>query len=152
MGNMMTYGRSGDAVVRWPDNAVARQALADYLAALPGDSLDITVPLGGGKLDFTGADLSQCHLRKAQGRACDARGAVFREADLQRAEFDDADLREADLSRTQLGGAFLAGADLRGASLRGCSFGQAGRSADLDEARLAGCLVDGATGAVIGSA
>lgn len=192
MGTVMAYGRSGDDVTRWPPDAAARQALEKYLRGLPTDSLNIIVPLGAGKLDFTGADLSglelsdaelieamlpgvrlvgadlasawligtvlrdadlsRCNLRKAQARACDARGAVFRGANLQRAEFDDANLRGADLSQTRLSGAALLGTDLRDADLRECSFGQAGRSTDLDEARLAGCRVDGATGLVAGTA
>jgi uncharacterized protein YjbI with pentapeptide repeats len=97
-----------------------------------------------------GADLSQCNLRKAKGRTCDAQDAILRGANLDRSEFESADFRRADLSETQFASAFLASTDMRGADLRECVFGLNAGLTGLNEARLADCRVEGATGRVIG--
>jgi uncharacterized protein YjbI with pentapeptide repeats len=97
-----------------------------------------------------GADLSQCNLRKAQGRACDAQDAILRGAGLQRSEFEDAHFRRADFREARFGRAWIFGADLRQADLRQCIFGLNGSSTGFTKARLASCLVDGATGMVSG--
>ena len=97
-----------------------------------------------------GADLSRCNLRKAQGRTCDAQDATLHSAELERAEFEDADFRRADFRGASFGRASLFGADLRWADLRQCVFGRSGYSTSLTEARLAGCLAEGAQGMVKG--
>jgi len=97
-----------------------------------------------------GADLTGCRMRKVEGRACDARHAILREVDLERAEFEDADFRGADLSGALFRTGRMLGADLRGADLRGCSFGTSAGPTPLQKARLAGCLLTGATGRVWG--
>lgn len=94
------------------------------------------------------ADLTQCRLRKVEGRACDAQDAILRGTDLDRSEFEDADLRRADFREADFAGARLTGANLRGADLRDCVFGLNGNLTGLAEARLAGCLVEGARGTV----
>jgi uncharacterized protein YjbI with pentapeptide repeats len=97
-----------------------------------------------------GADLSGCDVRKVDGRACDARNAIFRGARLARADFEDSDFRGADMSGADFGRASLGGIDLRGADLRNCVFGPAVSPTDLEEARLAGCLLSGAAGYIYG--
>jgi uncharacterized protein YjbI with pentapeptide repeats len=97
-----------------------------------------------------GADLSHTSLRKAQARSFDAEGVIAVEADLRRADLENANLRRADLRGVFLGRARLPGADLRDADLRGCVFGQDGTRAALKEARMAGCLLEGARGPVSG--
>jgi Pentapeptide repeats (8 copies) len=97
-----------------------------------------------------GADLSRCDLHKAQARTCDAQNAIFRGARLERADFEDSDLRGADLSKVRFGRASLSGADLRGADLSGAEFGGKPGPTDLEDVRLAGCRVAGATGRVYG--
>jgi len=97
-----------------------------------------------------GADLSGCYLRKVEGRACDAQDAIVRGADLDRCEFEDADFRRADLREVDFAGALLTGADLQGADLRHCVFGRLGNLTGFTEVRLAGCLVEGAKGRIIG--
>jgi uncharacterized protein YjbI with pentapeptide repeats len=97
-----------------------------------------------------GTDLSGCDRRKVDGRACDARNAIFRGARLARAGFEDSDFRGADLSGADFGRAALGGSDLRGADLRNCVFGPSVSPTDLEEARLADCLLSGATGYLYG--
>jgi uncharacterized protein YjbI with pentapeptide repeats len=97
-----------------------------------------------------GADLTQASLRKALGRGCDAQDAVLREADLRSAEFEGATLCRADLRKAQLAAAWFPNADLRNADLRETVFGGATSATYLTDARMAGCLLDGATGRVAG--
>jgi len=101
--------------------------------------------------DLRGADLSRSWLRKAEGRRCIAQEAVFAGADFMRADFADAGLRQADLRRARFDNAWLPRIDLRGADLRDCVFGGDRTWATLKEARMAGCLVEGACGWVSGS-
>lgn len=96
------------------------------------------------------ADLSHSSLRKAQARGCDAQEAVAVEADFRGAEFNRANLSRASLRGSNLGDARMLGADLRGADLRNCVMGQVGTWVSLREARMAGCLLDGAHGTVAG--
>jgi uncharacterized protein YjbI with pentapeptide repeats len=96
------------------------------------------------------ADLSGCYLRKAQGRSCDAQDAIVHGADLERSEFEHADFRRADFRAVRFGRAWLFGADLRGADLSQSTLGQIGYATGFTEARLAGCLVEGARGMVDG--
>jgi len=99
-----------------------------------------------------GADLSHSNLRKAQGRECNASGATFCAAVLDRSEFEGADFRRADLSKARFGSTTLSGADLRNADLRGCVFGHETLTTVLQRARIAGCLVEGASGTLRGPA
>lgn len=98
-----------------------------------------------------GADLTQATLRKALARGCGAQDAIFLRADLRSAEFDSADLRRVDLRKAQLGGTSLPEADLRGADLGECTFGGDRGWTYLRKTRMAGCLLDGATGRVSGT-
>ena len=111
--------------------------------------------LAGARLwgaNLSRADLTHSWLRKAEGRNCLARDAVFAGADFLRVNFEEADLRGADLRRARFDNAWLWRADLRGADLRDCVFGGDRTWTGLDEARLAECRVEGASGWVSGPA
>jgi hypothetical protein len=116
-----TYGHSRADVRRWPDDPDVRRALEEYL-----DYLD---KLPGGSRPVE---------------------SLLNGAGLERAEFEDADFRQAGLRGACFGRASLFGADLRGADLRECVFGRSGHSTSFTEARLAGCLAEGAQGMVKG--
>lgn len=77
-------------------------------------------------------------------------GVVAVEADFRRADLDHVNLSQADLRGSVLANAFMPGADLRGADLRGCALGQARTWVFLEDARMAGCLLEGAYGTVCG--
>jgi hypothetical protein len=56
---VITYGRTCEDVVRWPDDPAARHALEAYLGSLPSDSQDVLSELDARGLDFTGGDLQR---------------------------------------------------------------------------------------------
>ncbi|MFR9779621.1 pentapeptide repeat-containing protein [Micromonospora sp. MS34] len=116
--------------------------------------------LGGANLtnaELEDADLSFADLAKAELVGCSATNARFRGARLFAAELDDAVLAGADLSHAILNSAKLYKTDLRGAnlefaSLRWCILGGRNMPATLSGARLFGCQLEGAKGAVVGPA
>ncbi|MGI0494290.1 pentapeptide repeat-containing protein [Alkalinema pantanalense CENA528] len=90
-------------------------------------------------IDFSGANLTEAYLRRA-----DLSGAFLIEADLSGADLSRANLSRADLSRANLSGANLSRADLSGANLSrvnlsGANLSRANLSrADLSRANLSG--------------
>lgn len=114
--------------------------------------------LGGANLtnaELEDADLSFADLAKAELVGCSATNARFRAARLFATELDDAVLAGADLSHAILNSAKLYKTDLRGAnlefaSLRWCTLGGRNMPAILSGARMFGCHLEGAKGAVIG--
>jgi hypothetical protein len=156
-----SYGRTPADVRAWPADPAARQALQEYLEALPRDSGKVPPALAGSDLDFTGADLSGLYLSAAGFGAAQLSGVRLAGADLYGAWLVEATLRGADLSECDLRkvsgrtcdarDAILRGAqleradfedsDFRGADLSGVRFGRASMSgADLRGADLHGCV------------
>ncbi|MFB8278725.1 pentapeptide repeat-containing protein [Nocardia colli] len=148
-------------VRRWPTNAAACAALRDYIEVRSksvGNSLSGT--LGGGGLDFKGAELPEFDLADAYFGFADLNGVDLSGSDLDRATFAGAQLRNANLSgsnlhkaeadgcdgqRINLSGARLfrasfADSDLRHADLRDCMLSATSfLMADLRGADLRGC-------------
>ncbi|MET8042109.1 pentapeptide repeat-containing protein [Micromonospora sp. NPDC005215] len=114
--------------------------------------------LGGANLtnaEVRGADFSSADLAKAEMVGCAAGEARFRSARLFAVDLDDAVLDGADLGHAILNSAKLYRTDLRGAnleyaSLRWCTLGGPSMPTVLSDARMFGCQLDGATGAVVG--
>jgi uncharacterized protein YjbI with pentapeptide repeats len=120
MGNMTTYGRSRENVIRWPSDPAARQALEDYFDRLSGDPQAL---LDGGGLDFRGADLSGLELVEA--------------------EFSEAVLSGVRLVGADLPGAWLIAATLQNADLSGCNLRKTeGRKCDARRAIFHGANLD----------
>jgi len=120
---MITYGRTPQDVLRWPDDPVARHALEEYLRSLPPEGQPILSLLYAQGLDFTGANLSRLELV----------GATLDEATLT-----GVSLVGADLARAWLNGAMLRGADLSDANLRKAE----GRQCDAQRAVFRGAAFD----------
>jgi uncharacterized protein YjbI with pentapeptide repeats len=113
----------------------------------------IDANLGGASLlsaTLRNADVSYSSLRKAQARGCNAQEVVAVNADLRSADFAQANLSQANLRGARLGRAWMPHTDLRGTDLSACNFGQDQAWASLREARLAGCVLDGAYGSLAG--
>jgi serine/threonine protein kinase, bacterial len=107
-----------------------------------------------GKRDFSGHDLSNLSMPRAQ-----LTGAIFHEAQLQNSDLRKAELNEANLGKASLVNAnlrdanlqeaYLSYADLEGADLRGADLSRAYLSnANLRGANLCGANLTGATLAV----
>ena len=128
------------AVLAWPVDLEARQALAEYVAGLPSDPSTISAAFDGTLRDLRGADLSWLRLPAAYLFNANLAGVRLVRAYLGNATLSGADLREANLTA----------ADLRGAWLRSCWFGHEDNPALLSDARLGGCRVEEATGVLTG--
>ncbi|MEU8328469.1 pentapeptide repeat-containing protein [Micromonospora sp. NPDC048839] len=102
-----------------------------------------------------GADFSSADLAKADLVGCAGGAARFRSARLFAVQLDDAVLDGADFGHAILNSATLYKTDLRGAnleyaSLRWCKLGGTSMPTVLSGARMFGCQLDGAKGAVVG--
>lgn len=158
---MITYGRSREDVLHWPDDPAARHALEVYLSELPPDSPDVLSVLDAENLDFTGADLSGLELLEAELSQANLSGVSLVGTDLAGAWLNRATLRGANLSHSNLrkaqgrecdaqDAAFCAAvldrseferADFRRADLSKARFGSTTLSgADLRDADLRGCV------------
>ncbi|MFI6783988.1 pentapeptide repeat-containing protein [Micromonospora sp. NPDC050276] len=105
--------------------------------------------------ELQGADFSFADLAKAEMVGCSAGKALFRSARLFAVQLDDAVLEGADLRHAILNSAKLYKTDLRGAnlelaSLRWCTLGGTSMPTVLTGARMFGCQLEGAKGAVVG--
>ncbi|MDG4778083.1 pentapeptide repeat-containing protein [Micromonospora sp. WMMD961] len=105
--------------------------------------------------EMQGADFSSADLAKATLVGCSAGQALFPSARLFSAQLDHAVLAGADLGRAILNSATLYQTDLRDAdlelaSLRWCTLGSTSMPTVLTGARMFGCQLDGAKGAVVG--
>jgi uncharacterized protein YjbI with pentapeptide repeats len=144
MGNMTTYGRSREDVIRWPDDSAARRALEDYFETLPRDSEDLKFELDAEGLDFTGADLSGLELLGAELSQAVLSGVHLVGADLYRAWMIAAVLHNADLSQCDLRKVQGRKCDARRAIFHGADFDRSEfenadfRQANLSKARFGG--------------
>ncbi len=136
-------GPSSSSVARWPSDAAAHRALAEYLQVLPADPAaerTAATVLNGWGVDFTGADLS----------GLDLLGAELGCANMSRVVLIGADLYTASLGETRLDGADLSGADLRKVQGRGCKAQYANLSganlqrADFAQSNFRGAVLRGA--------
>lgn len=82
-------------------------------------------------IDFSGADLSGCDLRRASLAGLNLKNASMRNADCTGANLRFADLSGADLRGARLDGANLHETVLEGANLDGASLGGADRTTRL---------------------
>jgi uncharacterized protein YjbI with pentapeptide repeats len=111
------FGRSRADVRAFPRDPEAREALEDYLDALPADPQIVIPSFAGNGLDFSGADLSGLELLGAY--------------------LDEAIMDGVRLIGTSLGGASLVGTRLRGADLSRASLRKSeGRLCDARGALL----------------
>ncbi|WUR59818.1 pentapeptide repeat-containing protein [Micromonospora chokoriensis] len=105
--------------------------------------------------EVEGADFTSADLAKATVVGCSAGRARFPSARLFSAQLDHAVLAGADLRRSVLNSATLYQTDLRDAdlelaSMRWCTLGSTSMPVVLSGARMFGCQLDGAKGAVVG--
>ena len=130
------------AVLAWPVDLEARQALAEYVAGLPSDPSTISAAFDGTLRDLRGADLSWLRLPAAYLFNANLAGVRLVRAQLGDATLSGADLREAnltaaDLVKVEAVECQAAGAVFRGANLLGADFTRADlRETDLRDALL----------------
>ena len=134
-----SYGRTPADVRGWPVDPAARQALREYLEALPQDSENVPHGLTGSDLDFTGADMSGLDLSSAEFGETLLSGVRLAGADLSYASLIGATLHGADLSGCDLRKAQGRTCDARDAILRGASL----ERADFEESDFRGADLSG---------
>lgn len=135
---MSTYSRSPAGVRGWPADPAARKALQEYFAA-PPRAENFPEPLGGGNLDFSGADLSGLDLSGAWFGEAVLSGVRMTDCDLFTAWLVQAVLRGTDMSRCNLRKADGRACDARGVIFRGAELERADfEDSDFREADMSG--------------